>query len=51
MYYSLPCTAGRQKFTVGIGTYIHDLWAKSDIHIADEYAERIPLEYRKFLKD
>jgi parvulin-like peptidyl-prolyl isomerase len=40
----------RQSFETGLKEYIESLWDQSHVHVPDLYVERIPLEYRKYLK-
>lgn len=40
----------RQKYNELLDSYILGLWGKSNIHVDDEYVERVPVDLRKFLK-
>ena len=40
----------RQKFNDALDEYILGLWRRSEIHVADEFVERVPVAFRKFLK-
>jgi peptidyl-prolyl cis-trans isomerase C len=41
----------RGKFDAKLDEYLKSLWENSKIHVADEYMQRLPLEYRKYVKD
>lgn len=39
-----------RKFDAALREYLETLWRNSDIHVADDYVPRIPVEFRKYLK-
>ena len=39
-----------QKFDARLDEYLADLWRRSEIHVPDAFVDRIPVEYRKYLK-
>jgi parvulin-like peptidyl-prolyl isomerase len=39
-----------RKFDAALHTYLDNLWRNSDIHVADDYVARVPVEFRKYLK-
>lgn len=40
----------RAKFEVALQTFLENLWKSSEIHVKESYVERLPLDYRKYVK-